>query len=413
MRSVRPTALRFAVLFAATAVGLTAAGGLLNGVVDPYGIFGAPLVRGFNATKPRPDVMLDEIKAIVGARVEPQVLILGNSRAEIGFDPQHPALVARGGRGFNASVPGSGTDYALEAFRWFGERADPTLTIVGIDFLDFPYAEGAGATPPAAPPSSTPMALLKARLLALFSATALQDSIRTLLIQHQANPATLRPDGFNPLLDYRAIAANEGYGVLFRQRAEQAARSLAAQPHALVGPRSGTSPSLIELDALIALAAREGSELKLAIYPFHLLLMLQIEQAGLWPLYEAWKVDIARRVEAGRREGAHVALWDFGCPGPLTAEAVPLEGDRQGAMHWYWEAGHFKKELGDVMLSTMLAPGATPDVSAFGVELTPANVEARNAHCREALATMATRDPRLSSMAAGLAAQARALRARS
>jgi hypothetical protein len=42
-------------------------------------------------------------------------------------------------------------------------------------------------------------------------------------------------------------------------------------------------------------------------------------------------------------------------------------------MRWYWEAGHFKKELGDAMLARMLA--AKSDSDGWGVRLTPENVE--------------------------------------
>jgi len=37
---------------------------------------------------------------------------------------------------------------------------------------------------------------------------------------------------------------------------------------------------------------------------------------------------------------------------------VPPPGDTRTEMRWYWEAGHFKKSLGEIMLATMFAaPG--------------------------------------------------------
>jgi 6,7-dimethyl-8-ribityllumazine synthase len=53
-------------------------------------------------------------------------------------------------------------------------------------------------------------------------------------------------------------------------------------------------------------------------------------------------------------------------------------------MRWYWEAGHFKKELGDLVLDKLFDYSnreSTVPVG-FGVLLTPSNIEARLADIR-------------------------------
>ena len=79
-------------------------------------------------------------------------------------------------------------------------------------------------------------------------------------------------------------------------------------------------------------------------------------------------------------------------------------------MQWYWEGGHFKKALGDLVLSRIYEPAPTDATDAFGAELTPANVEARVAACRAALSAMRKRDPALAGQVAELARSASALR---
>jgi hypothetical protein len=135
-------------------------------------------------------------------------------------------------------------------------------------------------------------------------------------------------------------------------------------------------------------SGEKGIDLRLVIYPYHLLLMLQLQDAGFWPLFEEWKADVATLSDDARRRGVHVSLWDFGCPNELTAEAVPPEGERGAAMQWYWEAGHFKKELGDLVLARVLGAGDSNGADGFGLELTTANVGERNKACRAALAAM-------------------------
>jgi hypothetical protein len=382
MPSLSRRRLVFGAFFAGLALLGVLAVALVNYAVDPYGVFGVAPVPGFNAVKPRPDVMLREIKFILGKRARPQALIIGNSRAEVGFDPQHPVFRMRQLRGFNAAVPGSGTEYAAAALQRFAASDEIQVAVVGLDFLDFLYAPNETERPASSP--APQWATTRTRLLALFSSTAAIDSVTTLLIQRERNPATLRADGFNPMLDYRDIAAREGYFALFRQRALESARNLAKQPHNLYvgGPR--TSPSFAALEAMLRTAGEKGIELRFVIYPYHRLLMSQLRDAGLWPLFEQWKTDVTALIDDARRRGVRVSLWDFACPDGFTDEPVPAPGDRAATMQWYWEAGHFKKELGDRVLARIFDdPGAS---ESFGFELSAANVADRNLACRRALA---------------------------
>jgi hypothetical protein len=388
----------FAITLATTVVSVVSAAGLLNYLVDPYAIFGGRAVAGFNAIKPRPDAMLADIKFIVGTHARADALILGNSRAEVGFDPRHPAFAARGLHAFNAAVPGSDTAYTLEALERLNGASRVDVAIIGIDFVDFLTRSDASATP-----QSGLRDPWLARFLALFSTTATLDSLRTIAIQHQKYPATLRTDGFNPMLDYIDIAAHQGYAVLFRQRAEQGARSLARAPHNLYAGERGTSPALANLAAILDRARAEAMDVNLVMYPYHLLLLLQFDAAGLSPLLEQWKRDVTTLAESARTRGTRVTVWDFACPHPITAERVPLAGDLRSDMRWYWEAGHFKKALGDVVLNKALDWNALDTSPDFGVSLTAANIDQRITHCRSALAVMRERFPGLAREAEELA----------
>ena len=372
----------FGLVFAGSFLTGVCAVAFINCAMDPYGVFGARTVLGVNALKPRPDVMVADIKFIVGTRSRPDALILGNSRAEVGFDPAHPVFQARGLRAFNAAVPGVGIQYAADALQRFAEVDDVRLAVVGVDFLDFLYASDHAA---ASRPSLERTSSRKVRLLALFSTTALADSVRTFLIQRQSNAAILRSDGFNPMLDYIGIAQTEGYSALFRQRAQESAVNLAKQPHNLYVGGDRHSPAYGALRTLLRTAGEHRIDLQLVIYPYHVVLMSQLKQAGLWPLFETWKADVAALADEARQSGVQVSLWDFACPDAVTAERVPAPDDRKTAMRWYWEAGHFKKELGDRILGAVLDDRAPLRSDGFGFKLNAANVSERNAACRSSL----------------------------
>jgi hypothetical protein len=109
------------------------------------------------------------------------------------------------------------------------------------------------------------------------------------------------------------------------------------------------------------------------------------DAADVWHQFEEWKRELAAVVARdgeAHQDTDRVALWDFSGYNRYATEAVPAEGDRSSQMQWYRDPGHFKKELGDVLLSVVLS-GQTPDASdSFGTRLQPADVEPHLARIR-------------------------------
>ena len=92
------------------------------------------------------------------------------------------------------------------------------------------------------------------------------------------------------------------------------------------------------------------------IYPYHAHILVLFQETGLWNAFWDWKqalTEVAERVNSSTRT---VVLWDFSGPSSFTMEPVPLENQNSKSMQWYWEAGHFKKELGDLVLNQVLHP---------------------------------------------------------
>ena len=69
----------------------------------------------------------------------------------------------------------------------------------------------------------------------------------------------------------------------------------------------------------------------------------------------------------------------------ITSERVPGAREKGKPMQWYWEAGHYKPVVGELVVARMLGndKGSNPAPPGFGVRLTPQNVETQLSEVRE------------------------------
>lgn len=115
----------------------------INLVVDPYGLFRVVDAAGFNAVKPKAGLHGATAKAYQVLRANPRTLILGNSRAEVGFAPDFAGWPAAGRPVFNLALPGTGPsttlDYLQHAIAHAADGNAPRIERVvwGVDFPDF------------------------------------------------------------------------------------------------------------------------------------------------------------------------------------------------------------------------------------------------------------------------------------
>lgn len=333
------------------------------GIVDPYGIYGLVRLDGFNAIKPGLSRYQAEIKQELALRIKPQLVILGNSRAEIGFDPQ---AIATSGIGYNLAIPGTGVSTSAKQLAQLVQAgARPRTVILGVEFIDF--LEAAVAPPAPSAPAPPGRGRQFWHFDALFSLTSIKDAVRTLRIQHLEEASTISPNGYNPLKEYRAYARDDGYYKIFRQRAQESAATLRKKSTSALSPED-----FVALHRVLLTAADSNADVRLVIYPYHAQMLALFEAAGLWPLFEQWKARLVDEIANMKQShpSARITLVDFSGFGPYNCERIPRADERALSTQWYWEAGHFKKELGDIVLSRLMAPGLPePAVPPFGTPL--------------------------------------------
>ena len=344
----------------------------VNLVVDPYGLFRIVDVPGLNRIKSQAGERAALFKRTGVERMRPASLVLGNSRAEIGFDPESPAWPESARPVFNLALPGAGMAAVADEFAEALRGASPRLVVVGLDFLDFRVDPSSDESFTARPANADPFRELRDGGAALLTLNALADSLATIRAQHEPYAASLTDAGFNPKRDYIGVSRREGYFAMFRQRDQENARAYLRGPKSVFQAGKRPAPAFDAVDNIIALARARGITLRFVLYPYHAHTLMLFQLTGLWPAYEDWKRELVGRVDAARGT-MDVELWDFTGFSPYTAEQVPRPGDTRTELQWYWEAGHFKKSLGDLLLANVF--DAQNGNEPWGRRLTARNLD--------------------------------------
>jgi hypothetical protein len=348
-------------------------------LVDPYRMYGTPTFPGWTDLKPRIYQQAGIAKTNQLERIVPKTLLLGNSRVEIGFDPESKVWPVAYWPVFNAAEAGRGLSTAVAMLREDIAVRPPRTVFLGLDFQDFlSRQEPASAPLPLIGPDERrshltrngeknggrPVQIWRDRFATTLTLDALSDSFLTILDQNPRTAVTMTRLGFNPLHEYRIFARRTGYYGLFLAKA----RDYQHQYSSYKVPDFSRAEDLAnfrDLAAIIALCREHGIQLIVFTQPYHANYLEMLHQLGLWPSFEQWKHAVAKVLSA-----ADVPLYDFAEYDDFTTEKVPGRGDTTSEMRWYWEPGHYKAALGDEMLKAIIN-GPT---SSFGRRLTPANI---------------------------------------
>ena len=213
--------------------------------------------------------------------------------------------------------------------------------------------------------------LWRDRLTTTLTIDALSDSLATLVDQNAPTSTTMTPLGYNPMHDYRVYIQRDGSYGLFAQK-----DAMYESQYAHYEPRNFSDTSRFAsfryLESIIREAKSHHIQLIMYIHPYHANFLEILRKDGLWSSFEAWKRALVRVVDSEQSDSAPpMRLLDFSGYNEVTTERVPAPGDVQSQMRWYWESGHYKRELGDLVLSAMFSASAE-----FGLPLTLSTIDA-------------------------------------
>jgi hypothetical protein len=341
-----------------------------NMTIDPRGYFYFFSIPKINETRYFAKGNRIE-KSIRLVREDFDAIIAGSSRTKISMDPAHPAL--NHFKAYNLALAKTNV-YELEKILDFALKAQEIkLLMWGLDFLTFSTRRTVSGT--------FDQSLFKnkhnVRWLFdyLLSLEILGESIQNIIFNILNKPAidiaqrngfTDKTGGivnsrdlFTRVLTERFFIRKQTYGgfIYGKDRVEK-------------------------FKNVLGLYARKKVKIILFITPIHARQQEALDVLGLYETFENWKRDLVYAVEEVRsRMDADIILWDFSGYNSITTEDIPDNDADQ--MQWYWESSHYKKELGDLMLTRMLpfeSDRKVPD--DFGFAIHSGNIEAHLAEIR-------------------------------
>ena len=367
---------RYVALFcgcAATALLLVAS---LNYLVDPYLLhqWDSPLLQRLQPTREKLSVWG---KTYAVARYRPAVVYIGNSRTEMGL-PAGMRDLFEGQRVFNSAVSGASVGDAIHLAEHAARVSHVDTMVWGIDAPSFSMEQGSAGIEPGLTEAGP----------AFFARRALLNVKRGLTVDMTHDSLRLLHGSFGSVCRSSLALHGQRDHLCFSDRIRGWGGTAPAMVPRLqeFGAGAGPTPDALQaFDATVGKLCRDGTRLRLYINPTHAMTMDVLYWRGKWPAMEQWQRDLTLLAERRRAQGCDLRLHDFSGFNSITSEAIPQFGGAR-EMRYYWEASHYRDNVGRMILSRLFAGGAgepaPPD--DFGIELTSRTLAAHQADMRAA-----------------------------
>jgi hypothetical protein len=386
------TVLKIVIVVAACALALESC----TLIIDPFYRFDIVSIPTINAQRSVFAYFGRMAKAENICRVRPEQVIIGGSKIEVAMDPHAAAFAPL--RTYNLGLAGMPLSEMDQTLRFVVHNAPLKRVVIGLDFLmfnqlrenvvyqtevvdfdadrinrdcnhafahDWNYLVGPKAlkyalatmTMQRDPENGGDNSLLDG----IAALPQLVDKAGTEIAYWQTDTTAEDAAHFAILFDengYRAnfpVAYRDGKGGLIDGFAALTQEEYYIEKIWRPAPKHAyeTGGTFAQLAAMLRFLRVNDVDVRLFTEPLHARMLLAIDDAGLLPQFEAFKRGIAA---VAADEG--FPLWDF--------ESFNAATEDQSL---WWEPSHYRKELGDKMLDSMLGN------DNFGFKLTPDNVE--------------------------------------
>ena len=367
------TARRYLAIFLACVLAALAVVSAVNYRIDPYLLhqWDSPLLQRL---RPTYEKLSAWGKTYAVARYRPAVVYIGNSRTEMGL-PTGVRALFDGKTVFNSAVSGASIGEAMRLAEHAARVSHVDTMVWGIDAPSFSLELGSAGVEPG----------LTAGGPAFFARRALLNIKRGLALDMTRDSWRILSGTYDGVcLSSLALHGQRDASCLTSRHRTWAGTARAFTPRLQefgdgLGP---TAPALQAFDASVGTLCRGGTRLRLYINPTHALTLDALYWRGKWDAMERWQRELAQLAQRHRDAGCDVRLYDFSGFNSVTSEPIP-QVTGAGAMRYYWEASHYRDNVGRFILARLFGGPQAPPAD-FGAELTPAGIGAHQAAMRAA-----------------------------
>jgi len=333
--------------------------GLTTIFVDPYGFFGLFLSDGFNQQKEGVRNKIRFVKTLELPLRQPRTVVIGSSRVHDAMNPEHPILKELG-PAYNLGVDMNRIHETLLLLKHATENSTIKRVVIGLDFFMFNSLQRQ-SNDFDEKITGRKIAFTDYLVPAIFSATSIRDSIRTIQISKQEPlrreflPNGYRPQAFFSLKDYPAAHYYTNW--IFLTSHPQGTRYY--HEHKI------DDSSFVDFESILKLCREKNIQIRLYLSPAHANLDGEgIRALGKWEALEEWKRRITKISDQH-----NVPLWDFSGYNSVTTEKV------SSPMQYYWDSSHFNEKVSDWILKRIFQSDEKSIPQDFGIQLTPRNIE--------------------------------------
>ncbi len=386
----KKTSLAFLLTFVLTLLLLLGGTTTVNVLVDPFGVFHVVEIKGINNVKTGQAGHVRMAKAGTMRAFKPRAVILGNSRAEYGINPEHPGW--RAAPVYNLAISGANIYEIVRYFQHAHGIQPVKQALLMLDLNQF-YAYWKNANDFTEDRLSVtfdekrnPYYYLSDFIPTTLSKEALTESTNTLVRSARKRTTTYLANGqrdwHDDILFRTAMERYGSYSTLFsvEEKSMFARRKRSVTPYVESFVNHETGANVFDpFRRLVQIAIRDNVDLRLAFSPSHARYFEVHRLVGNWYLWEQWKRTLVRIVEeeAAKAGVKPFPLWDFSGFNSLTMELVPTPEDKKTHMKWYFESSHYTTDLGDLIQDRVFEhkqlSRKVPD--DFGVLITSKNIE--------------------------------------
>lgn len=328
-------------------------------LVDPYLIhqWDSSLL---NRLRPFKEKLSPWAKTYAIARYQPNILYLGNSRTEVGLPTATPLITEE--KVFNAALSGATLRDSIAILNHAAHFNHLKHVIWGIDFFTFNLDNG----------NTDFIEELVAKNDFYLGSRFLIDLQRSLSMDMMSDAVRQLTGRFGAVCYSSLKQFGQRDPVCVNENLKSRGGVEKAIPadveEANIKSFKQTDQTVEVFNETLSKFCQQGIQFSLYINPYHALLSEVIYLNNRWENLEAWKLNLIKVVAELKQKDCKIALIDFSGFNAITTETIPLISGLP-AMHYYWEASHYRINVGNLILDRLFGNKSDLIPGDFGMDL--------------------------------------------